>query len=165
MLPPFSSQLPFRGSLWVWLSLPAPPSLVPCGFGHHCPPPSLAGLVTVAGTPPLDPYAFGHRCDSTFLGSLLVWSPLLAPLSCFPVGLVTVARLLSLGSLWRWSTLLVPHPLFPMGLVTVTSPPSLGSPRAWSTLSSPLPSPRVLLSVYGLERIVASIPKNKTLWH
>ena len=117
-------------------------SVVPYGFGYRCQLPlpwCPVGLVTVVRlhplipcgfghcwwTLPLDPYGFGHRCDSTSLGSLLVWSPLLAPLPWFPVGLVTVARLLSLGSLWRWSPLLVPHPLFPMGLVTVTSPPPL----------------------------------------
>ena len=127
MAPPFSSQLPFRGSLWVWLSLPAPPSLVPCGFGHRCPPPSLDSL-----------RVWSLLVDPSFR-SLWFWSPLrfhlpwfpvdlvtvAGSLPWFPVGLVTVARLLSLGSLRRWSTLLVPHPLFPMGLVTVTSPPPL----------------------------------------
>ena len=142
---------PFLGALWVWSPLPASLPWFP------------AGLVTVAGTPPLDPYGFGHRCDSTSLGSLLVWSPLLAPLPCFPVGLVTVARLLSLGSLWRWSTLLVPPPFVPHGFGYRYQPPSLGAPRAWSTLSAPLPSPRVFLSVCGLERIVAWIRKIKPL--
>ena len=125
--------------------------LIPCGFGHRW------------WTLPLDPYGFGHRCDSTSLGSLLVWSPLLAPLPWFPVGLVTVARLLSLGSLWRWSTFLVPPPLVLHGFGYRYQPPSLGAPRAWSTLSAPLPSPRAFLSVCGLERIVASIPKIKPL--
>ena len=126
--------------------------LIPCGFGHCW------------WTLPLDPYGFGHRCDSTSLGSLLVWSPLLAPLPCFPVGLVTVARLLSLGSLWRWSTLLVPHPLFPMGLVTVTSPPPLVPHRFGQRYQLPLLPHELFYPIMRLERIVPSIPSKIIPW-
>ena len=61
--------------------------LIPCGFGHCW------------WTLPLDPYGFGHRCDSTSLGSLLVWSPLLAQLDLLVVPQAELHHILDVRSL------------------------------------------------------------------